>query len=378
MKNKFTKIIMTFTIIAIIAAFGILATIIYQEIAGIDVATKIEDFKTDLSSISDTLEENIKTPKIIDNPLDDLSNNSNNSNDENDVNYDSIVVNKHFYDQLDDYSKTIYKAFESNKENMKTGTYKINLGSSFTDLLSKANGQDELGKYYQSAIESYIYDNPDVFYISPNKMYLNIETTTRGDKTTYNVYINSGEEKNYLLDEFSSKEEVEEASKQVENIRKSILSKRTGNTYKDIKMVHDYLVDTIEYDTSISEGNIYNIYGALINKKCVCEGYAKALKYILDGLNIKSVLVAGKGNNSEGKTENHAWNYVELENKWYAIDSTWDDPVVIGGGNVSDSSKYRYFLKGEDEFKKDHTPSGRFTQDGKIFSYPELSTSSYK
>ena len=85
---------------------------------------------------------------------------------------------------------------------MKEGTYKINLGTSFSNILSKQNGQEELGKYYQSAIEAYTYDNPDVFYLSPNKMYLNIETTTKGQNKTYNVYINNGEEANYLMKNF--------------------------------------------------------------------------------------------------------------------------------------------------------------------------------
>ena len=74
--------------------------------------------------------------------------------------------------------------------------------------LSKQNGQEELGKYYQSAIEAYTYDNPDVFYLSPNKMYLNIETTTKGQNKTYNVYINNGEEANYLNEEFSNKQDI--------------------------------------------------------------------------------------------------------------------------------------------------------------------------
>ena len=38
------------------------------------------------------------------------------------------------------------------------------------------NGQEILGQYYQSAIESYTYDNPDTFYLSPSKMFLNMET----------------------------------------------------------------------------------------------------------------------------------------------------------------------------------------------------------
>ena len=73
-------------------------------------------------------------------------------------------------------------------------------------------------------------------------------------------------------------------------------------------MVHDYLVDNINYDTSLSNQNIYNIYGALINRKCVCEGYARAFKYLLDELNIPCVMVIVTGTNSQGETENHAWN----------------------------------------------------------------------
>jgi len=41
------------------------------------------------------------------------------------------------------------------------------------------------------------------------------------------------------------------------------LQNRKTNTYDNIKMVHDYLVDKIEYDTTISKPNIYNIYGEL-------------------------------------------------------------------------------------------------------------------
>lgn len=72
-------------------------------------------------------------------------------------------------------------------------------------------------------------------------------------------------------------------------------------------------------------------------------------------------MVIGKGTNSEGKTENHAWNYVSLGNAWYAIDCTWDDPVSSTGW-VSNSSKYRYFLKGSNNMIQDHRPSGQFTE----------------
>ena len=381
MKDKFTMLIMTFIVIAIFGVIGMFGVIIYNEINETDKSnalSEVAQFKTSSINTNDTVEKNIETPKIIEkNPLDELSKN-NIENSENDVNYDNIVVNKYFYNQLESYSKTIYKAFESNKENMKEGTYKINLGTSFSNILSKQNGQEELGKYYQSAIEAYTYDNPDVFYLSPNKMYLNIETTTKGQNKTYNVYINNGEEANYLNEEFSNKQDINLALEKIEAIRKQIIHNKTGNDYEDIKMVHDYLVENIEYDTSLQEKNIYNIYGALINGKCVCEGYARAFKYLLDGLGIESTMVIGKGINSSGQSENHAWNYVKLENNWYAVDCTWDDPVIIGGGYIGNSSKYRYFLKGKEDMEKDHTTLGNFTQGGKEFEYPTLNNKSYK
>lgn len=381
MKDKFTMLIMTFIVIAIFGVIGMFGVIIYNEINETDKSnalSEVAEFKTSSINTNDTVEKNIETPKIIEkNPLDELSKN-NIENSENDVNYDNIVVNKYFYNQLERYSKTIYKAFESNKENMKEGTYKINLGTSFSNILSKQNGQEELGKYYQSAIEAYTYDNPDVFYLSPNKMYLNIETTTKGQNKTYNVYINNGEEANYLNEEFSNKQDINLALEKIEAIRKQIIHNKTGNDYEDIKMVHDYLVENIEYDTSLQEKNIYNIYGALINGKCVCEGYARAFKYLLDGLGIESTMVIGKGINSSGQSENHAWNYVKLENNWYAVDCTWDDPVIIGGGYIGNSSKYRYFLKGKEDMEKDHTTLGNFTQGGKEFEYPTLNNKSYK
>jgi hypothetical protein len=128
MKDKFTMLIMTFIVIAIFGVIGMFGVIIYNEINETDKSnalSEVAEFKTSSINTNDTVEKNIETPKIIEkNPLDELSKN-NIENSENDVNYDNIVVNKYFYNQLESYSKTIYKAFESNKENMKEGTYNL-------------------------------------------------------------------------------------------------------------------------------------------------------------------------------------------------------------------------------------------------------------
>jgi len=388
MKSKFTQFIMSLIIIAIMIAMGLIILIIFNEV--IDGAkyaeeTEIADYNSsqelwvkeddnisssnyNYSSSLDNIEVP-RTPKTITNA------NSSNAEQVN-VNYDNVSVNKYFYQQLNKYSQTIYKALESNKEQMKSGNYQVNMGTEFTEVLSKENGQEKLGEYYQSAIEAYTYDNPDVFYLNPTKMFLNIETTTRGSKKTYNVFINCGEEESYFIDEFSSKEEVDEAVDRIENVKKQIVARATGNKYQDIKMVHNYLVDNIEYEKNTSSENIYNICGALVNHRCVCEGYAKAFKYLMDALGIECNIVIGKATNTSGQTENHAWNYVKLNDIYYAIDVTWDDPIVIGGF-ATDSMRYKYFLKGRSEMDKDHTQSGKFTEDGMEFFYPVLSNISY-
>ena len=367
MKSKLATFIISVIMILIIIILGIFGYIIWQEITG--NAEGPGNIITQIAT-NDTLKENLVTPNIKTNSLDEMM--AENTNNEDNTN---PVMNKYFYNQLSEESKIIYEAFEKNKENMKSGTYTVEFGDKFSDILSKSNGQDLLGDYYQSAIEAYTYDNPDVFYLSPNKMYLNIETTTRGTKVTYNVFMNQGSgNSNYLIDEFSNLSQVNNALEEIEDVKNDILQNRTGNTVQDIRMIHNYLIDNVSYDTTISHENIYNIYGTLVNGEAVCEGYARSFKYLMDELGIPCVLVIGTGTNSEGKTEDHAWNYVEVDGNWYAVDTTWDDPIIRGNGTIPSNVKYKYFLKGEQEFNKDHTPSGYFTEGGKLFTYPNLSS----
>ena len=375
-KDKVISIILFLIIMGIFSALIVFSIIFIKEFSAQDTELAFEENSDDENvNENKTLENNIETPAIVENPINKIGKtNSTNSNN----NYSKVQINKYFYNQLDEKSRIFYRAFESNKEQIKTGTYQIELGTNFSDILSQSDGQKKLGQYYQSAIEAYTYDNTEVFYLSPKKMYLNIETIKTSDKTEYNVYINSGNDANYLIDEFNTKAKIDQAMSQLEEIKNQILQNKTGDVYKDIKMVHDYLVDNIEYDSTISKQNIYNVYGALVNKECVCEGYARAFKYLMDELGISCVMVIGTGTNSNGQTENHAWNYVEVNNNWYAIDSTWDDPVIVGGGALTDESKYKYFLVGTDTINKDHISNGQFTDGGKEFTYPNISNEDYK
>ena len=375
MRSKFTTFIMSIIIILIFIGFILFGYILFNEFAGDDLKEGVENFVSTVTSLADgSEEENLTTPGIIETNINELQ--SANAEPAS-IKYDNIVIDDYFYEQLEEPSKIFYRALESNKENLKTGTYKIEFGDAFSNVLNASGGEKLLGEYYQSAVETYIYDHPEVFYINVNKMYLNIETTTKGNNVTYNVFINSGNQANYLEDGYNSKEQIDSALAEIENVKNQILSQKTGDAYQDIKMVHDYLIDSVEYDTTLSNPNIYNIYGALVSKLSVCEGYAKAYKYLMDALGIPCVIVIGTGTNSSGQSENHAWNYVQINNIWYGVDTTWDDPVVIGGGRPTQTARYQYFLKGENTLNKDHFPNGQFTQGGNTYSFPTLSKNDF-
>lgn len=61
----------------------------------------------------------------------------------------------------------------------------------------------------------------------------------------------------------------------------------------------------------------------------VCEGYSRAFMLLCHKLNIPCVLVDGKAYASSTKPAGeHMWNYVCINNCWYAADITWNDPFI--------------------------------------------------
>ena len=381
MKENFITFILIMIIFGIIACVVILGINIYNDtINNSNTATSLQEWFGNTVQTAKkiiNIEDDGNISQIIESDIQANTSTSESNNQQNIQASESDIQNNYFYNQLDEASKIIYNGLQNNKENLKTGTYSIQYGDSFSNILSANNGQEILGDYYQSAIEAFLYDNPDVFYINPNKMFLNVESTTYKNNKTYNVFINNGDKENYLADGFTSKEQIEQCENLIDSVTNQILSKATGSNYDKAKKIHDLLVNNLTYDSSVSKNNIYNIYGALVNRECVCEGYAKSYKYLLNKVGIKCVIVIGTATNSSGKTENHSWNYIELDGNWYAVDVTWDDPVVLGNGGISAAAKYKYFLKGYNSINQDHTAIGQFTEGGKEFKYPSLSTQDY-
>ena len=283
---------------------------------------------------------------------------------------------KYYYNQLDQYGRKIYESFFNNKENMKTGTYTIDFGTEFSDLLNTENGEEVLNKAFQSAWNAYTYDNMDVFYIDVEKLTLTTKSLTA--LSVHNVEISNGNNNSYLKEVFQNQNVLEGKLNLLEAMKQEIARQLEGKTdYEKIREVHNWLIENIEYDVALEADEPYSISGALTEGKAVCEGYARSFKYIMDELRIPCVLVSGTGTNSNGETESHAWNYVQLDGKWYAIDVTWDDPIILGNGYVTDDTYYKHFLKGENTFMKTHKPDGYLSQNSMEFTFPELSKEDY-
>lgn len=287
-------------------------------------------------------------------------------------------IDNYYYNQLNSNSKIIYRVFKDNIENLKTGTYDIRLPSKLEETLKQDGGQEKLNQDFQDAWDAFKLDTPEIYYINVKKMCLMTKTITRGLKVNYELYIQNQTNENSLADGFYSKQDVDAAMSKIQRVKEDIVKDIPNNDFAKVVYVHNWIIDNVKYDVSLNKADNSNIYGALVKKEVVCEGYAKALKYLLDELNVPCVLVCGTGIDENGETEKHAWNYVFLNNNWYAIDATWDDPIIIGNGTIDNKIKYKYFLKGANEFFKNHTEDGKLTSNGIEFSYPELSDENYR
>ena len=110
-----------------------------------------------------------------------------------------------------------------------------------------------------------------------------------------------------------------------------------------VMAVHDYLIDHIEY----SNPHIRSFaYGALIEGKAVCQGYAQSLAMILNNLNVEchTIVAMTKGSNPVL----HEWVRVKLDGEWYYIDLTWDDTPW------AEDKNYKYFLINTNMIARDH------------------------
>jgi hypothetical protein len=135
--------------------------------------------------------------------------------------------------------------------------------------------------------------------------------------------------------------------------------------YTKVKRIHDYIIKKTVYDQSLENHTAYN---TLIEKTAVCDGYSLAAYRLLTVAGIDNRVITGLANGGS-----HSWNIVKINNKWYNLDLTWDDPITDTGEQIL---TYDYFLKNDSDFKN-HKRDAKYRTSAFIKKYP-IAKESYK
>lgn len=113
-----------------------------------------------------------------------------------------------------------------------------------------------------------------------------------------------------------------------------------------VKFINDTIAAQVEYDQTLEKRSAYD---AVFSGQAVCEGYAMLGKMMLTYAGVENKTLVGKS-----KEENHIWNLVKLDGRWYHVDFTWNDPVFINGNKEKNYVDYNYFLLTDEEMKPTH------------------------
>jgi hypothetical protein len=119
-----------------------------------------------------------------------------------------------------------------------------------------------------------------------------------------------------------------------------------------ITSVYTFLVQKVKYcdkaNANQHDHTNHSMVGPLLNGKSVCEGYARAFKFLCDAISIPCVVVRGPAISPFGGEELHAWNIVKLKGGFYHVDATWDSCQ-------GDIENFDYFCISDEDASKDRS-----------------------
>lgn len=96
--------------------------------------------------------------------------------------------------------------------------------------------------------------------------------------------------------------------------------------YEKAAKINEWIYNNVKYDYNVVDYLPFTPYNALVSGKAVCQGFS-TLTYLLAtkaGLNTHII-----------RSDNHSWNVVEIDGKWYYWDTTY---------NNSAKNPNKYFL----------------------------------
>lgn len=155
---------------------------------------------------------------------------------------------------------------------------------------------------------------------------------------------------------YSHKDKYNEMLEKIDGILAG--ANENWSDYEKALYFHDYIVSAYTFDDDDEAGEYgnanFSAYELLNTGLGVCEAYSSLYSMLLNNVGIRSTKVMSN-------TLHHTWNLVELDGKWYHVDTTWDDP------NINSSYLYRgyvgheNFLNTTEEAVANHQNQSDFT-----------------
>ena len=136
------------------------------------------------------------------------------------------------------------------------------------------------------------------------------------------------------IEHMYTNEEINAINNKINSIYPTLTQGYNKNDENSIKSsittIHNYIINTTKYDSDRADNNIIKYksdiaYGPLFEGYALCGGYTDLLELLLEKMEIKSYRASSKM---------HIWNAINIKDKWYNVDITWDDPVTNTGEQV--------------------------------------------
>ena len=121
---------------------------------------------------------------------------------------------------------------------------------------------------------------------------------------------------------------------------------KLSSDFQKEKAIHDYIASRVKYK-DIEAPYSHEAPGAILFQIGVCEGIAKAFKYLSDQLGLQSIVVFGPLVEQANEC-GHAWNLVKVNGIFYHLDTTFDTTIS------SSCIRYDYFNLSDTDIQSSH------------------------
>ena len=154
-------------------------------------------------------------------------------------------------------------------------------------------------------------------------------------------------------------DEIQTAMEQSFQEVRALIPEDAGD-YEKVRIVYTYVIDHTQYQTGEDDQSIAGVFW---KKSAVCAGYAGAVQYLLERLDIPCIYVYGS---TKGSTEGHAWDIVKIGQEYYYVDATNGDQPDFLNGDAEQLEEhktiiYDYLCPFPEEYEKTYTPSEELT-----------------